>query len=73
LRREHLPLAVLADEGDLTVSLSSPFWRSTFSVAESPLVDDPLIWNLVPSISFFICLMPPFASPSSICLASIPW
>ena len=34
------------------VSLSSPFWRSTFSVAESPLVDDPLIWNFVPSISF---------------------
>src|SRR6185369_1351074 len=55
------------------VSLSSPFWRSTFSVAESPLVDVPLIWNFVPSISLRICLMPPLASPSSICLASIPW
>ena len=50
-----------------------PSGEAPSSVAESPFVVDPLIWNLVPSISLRICLIPPLASPSSICLASMPW
>ena len=55
------------------VSLSSPFWRRTLSVAVSPLVVEPLIWNLVPSTYFCIFLMPSCACPRPICVASIPW
>ena len=36
-------------------------------------MDEPLIWNFVPSISFCIFLMPPSARPRPICFASIPW
>ena len=53
------------------MSVSSPFWRVTFSVALSPLIEEPLIWNFVPSISFCIFFTASFAWP--IWLASMPW